>query len=100
MEKYRLVIFPAAKLDLNEIVDYVNGLSPESALRVYDNIISKIGSLERVPRRCPPVKNSALRVRGYRALRVDNYLVFYVIEGKRVEIRRILHDRREYETVI
>ena len=33
MEKYEVKIFPTAKQDLLEIIDYLNTLSPETALR-------------------------------------------------------------------
>jgi plasmid stabilization system protein ParE len=31
---------------------------------------------------------------------VHNYLVFYVVNGNQVEIRRILHGRRRYEFLL
>ena len=31
---------------------------------------------------------------------VDDYLVFYVVKEKEVEIRRIIHGRRRYEFLI
>jgi len=31
---------------------------------------------------------------------IGNYLVFYVIKGKTVEIRRILHGQRRYDFLI
>jgi toxin ParE1/3/4 len=100
MGKYKLLIYPAAKRDLQDVVDYVNESSSESAIRLYDAIVKKIGSLSQMPQRCPLLKSPVLRAKGYHMLKVDNYLVFYVIRGKTVEIRRILQDRRQYESIL
>ena len=100
MEGYEVKIFPSAQQDLREIVDYLNTLSPDAAIRYYDLIIEKVGTLTMVPERCPLVKDVQLRLRGYRMLIVKNYIVFYVINGKTVEIRRILYARRQYETLL
>ena len=36
MERYKVKIYPAAKQDLLDIIDYLNTLSPDVALRYYD----------------------------------------------------------------
>jgi toxin ParE1/3/4 len=100
MEKYRVVIYPVAQNDLLEIVDYLNTLSPDAAIKYYDLLIEQIGSLAEMPERCPLVKDAQLRLRGYRTLLVKNYIVFYVVNGKCVEIRRILYNRRQYDALL
>lgn len=52
MEKYKLLIFPSAIEDLQGIVDYVNGLSADAAIKLYDEIVEKIGTLSQMPQRC------------------------------------------------
>ena len=100
MEKYRLLVFPSAKQDLQNIVDHINELSPDAAFKLYDEIVGGIGSLSQMPVRCLLLKSSVLRVKGYRVLIVHNYLVLYVVNGNRVEIRRILYGRRQYESLL
>ena len=100
MEKYKIKIFPAAKRDLEDIVDYLNTLSPQSALQQYDHIVEKIASLETMPERCPIPKNPQLKLQGYRMLIVDNYLVFFVIKKDIVQIRRIVFGMRKYEWLL
>ncbi|MDF9406763.1 MAG: Plasmid stabilization system protein [Pelotomaculum sp. PtaB.Bin013] len=97
MEKYKLLIFPSAKQDLQDIIDYVNELSPDGAIKLYDEIVEKIGSLSQMSLRCPFVKNPLLKVKGYRVLVVNNYLLFFIVREKTVEIRRIIYGRRRYE---
>ncbi len=98
MAKYKVIIFPAAKQDLTDIIEYLNTLSLEAAIKQYDEIVQKINRLSEMPTRCPLLKTNELRHKGYRALLVNNYLVFFIISGDNtVEIRRILYGRRQYE---
>lgn len=100
METYKIKIFPTAKQDMEDIVSYLNTLSPDAALRYYDLLVEEITSLARMPERCPRPKDLALAAKGYRYLIVKNYLVFYVVIGDTVQIRRILYARRNYQSLL
>ena len=100
MDKYKVKIYPAAQMDLNDIVSYLNTLSPQAAIRYYDLLVEKIGSLVEMPERCPFVRNIALKAKGYRYLIVENYLVFFVVKGDTVQIRRILYNKRQYKRLL
>ena len=100
METYKIKIFPTAKQDLEEVIGYLNTLSPDAASKYYDLLVEEIVSLSKMPERCPKPKDLALAVKGYRYLIVKNYLVFYVIIGDTVQIRRILYARRDYRALL
>lgn len=100
MESYRVRIYPAAKRDLLEIIDYLNTLSQDAALRYYDLLTEQIASLAHLPERCPKPKDLALAAKGYRYLIAKDYLVFYLISGDTVQIRRILYGRRDYRSLL
>ena len=100
MEQYSVKIFPMAQNDLKNTVNYLNTLSPAVALRYYDLIVEKIGSLQTMPERCALARDAQLRLRGYRLLHVENYIVFYVVSGNTVEVRRILYARRQYKGLL
>lgn len=100
MEHYNIEIFPTAKQDLLDIISYLNTLSPDTALKYYDLLIEEISSLSELPERYPHPKDLALKAKGYRYLLVKNYLVFYVVSGKTVQIRRILYARRDYSSLL
>lgn len=100
MAKYKVKIYPAAQMDLNDIVIYLNTLSPQAAIKYYDLLVEKIGSLVEMPERCPFVRNIALKAKGYRYLIVEDYLVFFVIKGDMVQIRRILYNKRQYKGLL
>ena len=100
METYKIKIFPTAKQDLEEVIGYLNTLSPDAASKYYDLLVEEIVSLSKMPERCPKPKDLALAVKGYRYLIVKNYLVFYDIIGDTVQIRRILYARRDYSALL
>ena len=100
MEQYNVKIFPTAQSDLKNIVDYLNTLSPAAAVRHYDLIVEKVGALQTMPERCALARDTQLRLRGYRLLIVENYIVFFVITGNTVEIRRILYAKRQYKELL
>jgi hypothetical protein len=47
-----------------DIIDYLNTLSPQAAIRQYDSIVEKVVSLTDIPNRCPMIKLPQLRQRG------------------------------------
>lgn len=100
MERYDVRIFPTAQQDLMDLIDYINTLSKEAALNDYDKLVSEIASLSTMPERYPRSRDLALAAKGYRYLVVGNYLVFYVIVGPAVQIRRILYAKRDYKQLL
>jgi plasmid stabilization system protein ParE len=100
MDGYKVILYPTAQQDLLAVIDYLNTLSGEVALRYYDTLTEQIASLSQMPERCPRPKNLALAAKGYRYLVVHDYLVFYVVSGDTVQIRRILYGRRDYERLL
>lgn len=100
METYKIRIFPTARQDMEDVISYLNTLSPDAALRYYDLLVDEIASLAKMPERCPRPKDLALAAKGYRYLIVKNYLVFYVVAGDTVQIRRILYARRNYQALL
>ena len=98
--KYKVLIYPAAEQDLLDIIDYLNALSPQAALKYYDMLTEQIGSLSSMPERCPKPKDLALMAKGYRYLVVKDYLVFFKVVGDTVQVHRILYGRRDYQALL
>jgi len=97
MEEYSVRISPAAQNDFLDLVEHLESLSPAAALQNYELFMEKLEALAQAPESCPLARDTQLRLRGYRMLPIENYIVFYVINGKIVELRRILYARRQYE---
>lgn len=100
MEKYKLLIFPAAKRDLQEVIDYINEQSLSDAYDLNDDITARVAATAELPLRYPLMKNPILRLKGYRVLPVQSYLIFYVVINDQVQIRRILHGKRHYDSLL
>ena len=98
-QKYKVKLYPTAEQDLADIVEYLNTLSQEAALRYYDLLAEEIAGLSTMPERCPHPRDLALIAKGYRYLIVKDYLVFYIVVGDTVQIHRILYGRRNYQAI-
>jgi len=94
--KLRIEYLPIAESDLFEIFDYIFLDSPQSAVKMIDLFDERISILAEFPFSGREINDKLLRKLGYRFLAIENYLVFYVIKEKSVEIRRILHGSREF----
>ena len=100
MEEYKVIAFLAAQNDFLDVADHLNALAPEEGVQCYELFMEKIGALASAPESYPYARDAQLRFRGYRILLIDSYIVFYVINGKTVELRRILYARRQYERLV
>jgi len=100
MEKYDVKVSPAAQRDFLAVVEHLDTLPPEEAVQHYELILSEAEILLKAPAAWPLARDLQLRLRGYRILVVGDYMFFFVICGKAVEIRRILYAKRQYERLI
>ena len=98
--RYRVQYLPLAERDLTDIVDYISRDAPEAALAFVDRVDRGVARLALHPRSAPPPKDQRLRRLGYRTLVVDNHLIFYVVIGRTVQIRRVIHGTRRYEFLL
>ena len=100
MDEYKVTISSTAQNDFMEIAERIEILPPEEAQQQYDNILNKTCVLAKSPESCPSARDSQLRLRGYKMLTVDDYIYFFVITGKEVNIQRILYARRQYDRLV
>jgi len=100
MDDYYVKISSTAQNDFMEIAEHLETLPPEEAELCYDNILKKTGILSKSPESCPSARDSQLRLRGYKMLTVDDYIYFFIINARTVEIRRILYARRQYDRLV
>jgi len=100
MDDYQIEILPIAQKDMHEMVAYLNNFNSNTALSMYDEIITSIFSLKKFPNKQPQADIPILKAKGYRYLRVKRYLVFFVVADKKVQIRRVLHEKRNYKSIL
>ena len=98
--RYDVRYLPVAEQDLLDILDYIGRDNPDAARAFLDRMEQAIGRLAFFPRSGPLPRDLRLRRLGYRVLVVDNYLVFYVLIRRTVQIRRVIHGARRYEFLL
>jgi toxin ParE1/3/4 len=89
-----------AEKDLDIIFDYVAKDNPSAAASLLEEFDLAISSLSFNPELGVIPKDDRLKNRGYRILIIRKYLVFYVVKGKVIQIRRILHGARQYSFLL
>ena len=95
-KKYKIHFMPLAIQDISEITDYIADVlsAPQAARDFLTKIDEAMEPLERFPFAFPAYKDAAFAKLGYRILPVGNYLLFYVVVGNAVEIRRAIYAKR------
>ena len=104
MERHAVEASQAVKDDLRGIYTYIDGVLCEhaAAVRIYGRLKGAIRSLEVLPKRQPLVDDPELAARGVRILRVENYIVAYVVHDvpPTVSVLRVLYCRREWQSLL
>ncbi len=94
--KYAVLIYPAAERDFREVKEYFTEVLKIKPNPLFQKVNDSIAVLEENPYLYPLVKDSFLGAMGYRMVPVDNYLLFYVVKEKTVQLHRFLYGKRDY----
>ena len=98
--RYDVRYLPAAEKDLLDILDYIARDNPDVARAFVDRVEQTIGRLALFPRSGRQPLDARLRRLGYRVVVVGDYLAFYVVLGRTVQIRRVIHGARRYHFLL
>jgi addiction module RelE/StbE family toxin len=96
-EKYPILIFPSAENDITELKDYFVNVLKTSPNQLLEKVLHEIELLEDNPFIYPLVKDPYLNGLGYHIIPIDNFILFYVISEKEVQIHRFLYGKRDYK---
>ena len=94
----RVVVSANAEADLREIGDWIARDNPIRAASFARELREACLSLAGMPRAFPLLPHrakSGIRRKPYR-----NYLIFYSIGDRRVEILHVLHGARDYDSIL
>ena len=100
MPTYEVVVLPIARDDVAEIYYFIALDNPNAALRMIDEIMTKIDTLSEFPERCPVVPDSLLAQQGYRMLIIGKYIAFFKVFKSEVLVYRVLHGKRDYPQLL
>ncbi|WP_405324458.1 type II toxin-antitoxin system RelE/ParE family toxin [Fibrobacter sp.] len=95
-KKYKVLVYPSAQKDLNEIKNYFSNILKTSSNSVFKKFLEQVQILKEHPLVYPVHQDSLLKLIGYRVIPIDNYLMFYVVKGDSVQIHRVLYAKRNY----
>ena len=104
MEHYSINLTQSAQADIRDIAGYISlelrvPLTAKKLLRRFREAIS---SLETMPERYALVSDGYLATRGFRAVSVEEYLLFYTVDrsGRRVNVSRVLCGKRDWVSIL
>jgi toxin ParE1/3/4 len=97
--EYTIRLLRIAEDDLFEIVNYIAADRPSAAETLARKIEKDLNLLSKNPQFGRIPNEEELIRLGYRYIVVQNYLIFYTIEGQTICIHRILHGARDYLTL-
>ena len=97
--QYEIRLLRLAEEDLTEIISYVAADRPSVAEKLLSRFNLKLAVLVASPHVGHLPHALSLKQLGYRYLVLDNYLIFYVIDGHVIYIHRIIHGARDYKNL-
>jgi len=94
---YELRILPMFEEDLNEIIDYIcmDLQNPAAAENMVDAVEKAIHERLSCAEAFEPYHSARERRYPYYRISVKNYVIYYVVIGSVMEVRRILYSRRD-----
>lgn len=100
-ERFRVIWAPAARLDLEDVLEWVENLSAPNAAKLLRRIESAVVALKRFPRRGRIVPElRPLGILSFRELIVGLNRVVYRVEGREVRVVAVIDGRRELEDLL
>jgi plasmid stabilization system protein ParE len=92
--KYRVEITSTAESDIEGIWIHIAADSAENAARFVMDLEKRIGTLERVPNRCPAIPENELLGTEYRHFVLGDYRVIFRVAAATVYVLRVVHGNR------
>jgi len=94
----KLVFTEEAKFDLDDIGDWIADHDPLRAATFIDELIARCAKLTGTPHAYPLVPFQGKR--SIRRVVHGNYLIFYRVTTEAVEIVRVIHSSRDFESIL
>lgn len=100
--RYALRFLPLFSEDLNEAVDYIAVVlqNPDAAMKLIDDVEAAIHRRLQSPEAFEPFHSRRQREHPYYRIGVGNYIVFYVVIGDVMEVRRLLYSGRDWHKML
>ena len=101
-KQYELRILPLFEHDLNEITDYIvyRLRNPDAADHLIDKVEKAIYDRLPMAESFEPYHGIAEREYPYYWIKVNNFIIFYVVIDSIMEVRRILYMKRSMKKLL
>ncbi len=100
-KRYTVLWSHDAERDLDEILGYIAGDSPQAAIRVCERLERRAAALERVPFRGRVVPELArLGIDRWRELIESPHRIVYEVSGRTVHVMAVLDGRRKLDELL
>ena len=100
--QYQLKIFPLARLDMEQIFEYiaVELGNPAAAIGQIDDFERAFETVCAFPESCPMINNKYVKDKSLRKLIVNHYIAFYRIKNDEVQVVRVVYGMRDFEALL
>jgi len=95
MSKYEIRYIEEAIIDLTDIFEYYKSTDIKYANRILDKLDNRICILKTFPTIGKVFSHPNL-INNHRIVHFDDYLIIYIIIDNILEIRRVIHCKRDY----
>ncbi len=100
--KYLLKIFPSAQADMDTIFAYIAEelKNPTAAIDQINDFEKAFENICIFPESCPEIDNDYVKDKTLRKLVVNNYIAFFRIKDRDVQVVRVLYGMRNYQDLL
>ena len=98
--KCNLRLLSVAEEDLSEIINFIAADNLSAAVALANKIENDLMLLSENPFMGRVPRDEEIKNLGYRYLVVQNYIIFYTVEDNTIFVHRILHQARDYKTLL
>lgn len=102
MHNYKILYSETYRNDIISVLDYLGQDDVSIALKFSNKVESIITTLSAYPFKGVIPRDSQLRLKGYRMLIIDKYIIFYMpsVSDEIIKVHRILSTRQQYEDLL
>ena len=99
---YKLNFAKHFQEDVKSTINYITNTlqAPVASERLINEIKTTYKNLKQNPFMYPVVPNDDLASTGFRFTMVKNYMLFYIVEGKQINIIRFLYGHRDWINIL
>lgn len=99
---YPLKIFPLAQADLQSIFSYISEelKNPNAAIRQIEDFEKAFDGICTFPEGCSLIDNEYVKDKTLHKLIVNNYIAFFRIKDKEIQVVRVLYGMRNYQDIL